>query len=326
MRYFSYRSEQVKNALIAYHGGLSLENCAICFNINAMSLYRIICTFGKSSIPEVFHRAQMALPENGQTDEKHSKCMGENGYIPLITSGHAIWHIDYVESLDEEVLEASYKNFADQTKAIDPDYEPITMTHDGYQSTINALRRIFKKTAFLICWIHACRSLAKLLNPFSKEEGEDLSNSLFDALKRYHGKISLQRISLRSWFSALLRRYKNILPNGLFESLKKWINRRKPYFYASMDHPLSLSFSSSIDHICNHLDRKLFNMKYFHRPGARRDIFLKGFALIHCFIPYQRFAKNAHQSPAQVEGAIMPHPDWFVSLLILTSGGYHKIR
>ena len=67
-------------------------------------------------------------------------------------------------------------------------------------------------------------------------------------------------------------------------------------------------------------------MKYFHCLEARRDLFLKGFALIDNFIPYQRFAKNKFRSPAQVEGAVLPHPDWFVSLLILTSGGYHKIR
>jgi hypothetical protein len=65
-------------------------------------------------------------------------------------------------------------------------------------------------------------------------------------------------------------------------------------------------------------------MKHFHHPSTRKDLFIKGFALIHCFIPYQKFARNAYKCPAQVEGAILPHPDWFISLLIFTSGGYKK--
>ncbi len=325
IRYFSYRSEQVKKALIAYHGGLSLENCTICFNIKAMALYRIICTFGKYSLPSIFYKAGLTLPKNAQVDEKHTKCMGDKGYIPMLTCGHTIWHIDYVESLDNDTLESSYRKFSEETKVLDADYSPETITHDGFRSTINAMRNIFKKTAFLICWIHSCWSIAKLLKPFSKEEGEQLSEKLFDALNKYHSKISLQCLSLRSWFSALLRKYKKILPEDLYESLKKWIKRRKPYFYTSMDYPLHLSFSFSLDHICNHLDRKLFNMKYFHCHESRKDRFLKGFALVHCLIPYQRFAKNAHKSPVQVDGAKLPHVDWFVSLSILTSGGYHKM-
>ena len=325
MRYFRHDTENVKNALIAYHGGLSLENCAICFNISAMSLYRIICAFGKYSIPDILNTVGIALPKNCQVDEKHTKCLGEKAYIPLLTSGHAIWHIDYVESLDDDVLEGSYRKFADQTKVIEAEYTPQTITHDGYKSTINALRRIFKKTAFLICWIHSCWSLAKLIKPFSKEEGEDLSLALFEKLKQCYRQTSLKCISLKNWFTALLRSYKNILPDDLHEKLKRWIKWRKPYFYASMDYPFPLSFSFSIDHICNHFDRKLFMMKHFHHPQARIGLFLNGLALIHTFIPYQRFAKNAHQSPAQVEGGNSPHPDWFISLSMLTFGSYHKM-
>lgn len=326
MPYFSSRTEQVKNALIAYHGGLSFENCALCFNISGIALYRLICTFGKYSIPDILHKTGIPLPKNVQADEKHTQCLDEKGYIPLLTCGHAIWHIDYVDSLDDKILEDSYRKFSEETKVIDADYTPKTITHDGFQSTINALSHIFKKATFLICWLHACWSLAKLLHSFSKEAGAYLSWKLFQILKKYNKKDSLQCISLKNWFTALLRNYKDVLPNDLYESLKKWIKRRKPYFYAGMSYPLGFNLSYTIDHICNHLDRKLFMMKDFHHPNARRDLFLKGFALIHCFIPYQRFAKNAHKCPVQVEGGVLPHPEWFISLLMLTAGGYHKIQ
>jgi hypothetical protein len=109
MRYLSYRTEQVRDALIAYHGGLSFENCAICFNIATISLYRIICAFGKYSLSHILTKAAVPLPKHVQVDEKHTKCLGEKGYIPIVSSGHAIWHIDYVDYVDENVLEASYQ-------------------------------------------------------------------------------------------------------------------------------------------------------------------------------------------------------------------------
>ncbi len=144
-------------------------------------------------------------------------------------------------------------------------------------------------------------------------------------LKQCHSKPSLQNISLCNRLLGMLRHYNHILPAAVWQSLKDWVTRKRSYFYSSMDYSASLSFSYPIDHICNHLDRKLFMMKDFHHPKARKDLFIKGFALIHNFIPYQRFARNALLSPAQVEKAILPHPDWFISLLMLTSEGYHRI-
>ena len=123
----------------------------------------------------------------------------------------------------------------------------------------------------------------------------------------------------------MLRKYEKILPPERYKALKKWIDKKKLFFYNSMDFPLKLSFSFSIDHICNHLNRKLFMMKHFHHKEADKPSFLRGFALIHNFIHYQHFARNANKSPAEVEGAVLPHSDWFVSLLMLvTAGGYCK--
>lgn len=325
MRYFGCRTKQSQKALLAYHGGLSLENCAISFNISPMSLYRIICAFGKYSTEKVLAHAGISLPEYIQVDEKHTKCLGKKGYIPIISSGHIIWHIDYVNSVEEDTLETSYKKFDVETKKIEPSYTPRAVTHDGFKATTNALGHIFKKaTSNLICWLHACWSLVKILEPFSKEEANNISYWLLYILKECHQKVSLRRISLKNRFIALLKRYKEILPANIFENLKSWVNRKKPYLYTSMDFPSTQCFSYSIDHICNHLDRKLFMMKYFHHYSSRKDLFVKGYALIHCFVPYQRFARNAYLSPVQVEGASLPHKDWFISLSILTSGGYKK--
>jgi hypothetical protein len=37
--------------------------------------------------------AEVPLPKHAQVDEKHTKCLGAKGYIPIVSSGHAFWHI-----------------------------------------------------------------------------------------------------------------------------------------------------------------------------------------------------------------------------------------
>lgn len=327
IRYFRHRADRVKNALIAYHGGLSFENCSICFDISGMSLYRFICSLGKYPLSHVLYESGLQLPENIWADEKHSKCKGQKGYIPLVSSGHTTWHIDYVESVDDETLHQSYQQFAQETRQIDPDYEPKTINHDGFQSTINALKRCFSGASFLLCWLHAFKSLARLLKILPEDVVFQITANLRQILKRSHSVGLRSVLSLRSSLSQFYWRYVAVLvPANLFDPLKNWIDSRRATFSESMKYPVPLSYGYPIDHICNHLDRKLFMMKHFHHPDADRVSFLKGFALIHNFIPYQRFARNARKCPAEVDGAILPHPDWFVSLLILTAGGYHKIR
>ena len=46
LRYRQMRPEVARDALVATHGGLSLELCAVLYHISPMALYRLVCTFG----------------------------------------------------------------------------------------------------------------------------------------------------------------------------------------------------------------------------------------------------------------------------------------
>jgi len=47
LRYRQMRPAVARDALLATHGGLSLERCAILYHISAMALYRLICALGQ---------------------------------------------------------------------------------------------------------------------------------------------------------------------------------------------------------------------------------------------------------------------------------------
>src|SRR5438132_8370511 len=46
LRYRQMHPEDARNALLATHGGLSLERCAVLCPLSPMALYRLVCAFG----------------------------------------------------------------------------------------------------------------------------------------------------------------------------------------------------------------------------------------------------------------------------------------
>ena len=50
LRYRQIRPEVARDALLATHGGLSLELCAVIGHISPMALYRLVCALGHQSL------------------------------------------------------------------------------------------------------------------------------------------------------------------------------------------------------------------------------------------------------------------------------------
>ena len=82
-----------RQALIATHGGLSLEWSATIGNISPMALYRVICAFGQHRPVTVLTRCGLLLPVYILADEKHSRCLTDKVSLPTIVSGRVIWHL-----------------------------------------------------------------------------------------------------------------------------------------------------------------------------------------------------------------------------------------
>src|SRR5262249_33468040 len=70
--YRQMRPEVARDALLATHGGLSLEWCATICHISPMALYRLICAFGHHSLVTVLTPCGLPLPVFFLAREKHS--------------------------------------------------------------------------------------------------------------------------------------------------------------------------------------------------------------------------------------------------------------
>src|SRR5256714_5331649 len=111
LRYRTMRPEVARDALLATHGGLSLERCAVIGHISPMAVYRLVCSFGHQALVPVLSRCGLPLPRYLLADEKHSKCLTDKVYLPTIVSGRVLWHLGDSASKSAAAFPPSYGGF-----------------------------------------------------------------------------------------------------------------------------------------------------------------------------------------------------------------------
>src|SRR6266446_4514011 len=159
LRYRKMRPEVARDALLATHGGLSLEWCAVICHISPMALYRLICALGKQSLVAVLTRCALSLPVYLLADEKHSKCLTERVYLPTIVSGRVIWHLGYSDSKSAAAFTESYGAYQRAALQQKASYQVRGALTDGFDSTTRSMKTLFPGARLGHCLRHALNKL-----------------------------------------------------------------------------------------------------------------------------------------------------------------------
>jgi transposase len=159
LRYRQMRPEVARDALLATHGGLSLELCAVLYHISPMALYRVVCALGHQGLVTVLTRCGLALPVYFLADEKHSRCLTEKVYLPTIVSGRVLWHLGYTEEASAAAFTESYGEFQRAASQQEPSYRVKGVLIDGFDSTAKSMRTLFPRARLGNCLRHAINKL-----------------------------------------------------------------------------------------------------------------------------------------------------------------------
>src|SRR5262247_692385 len=163
IRYRSMRPDVARNALLATHGGLSLELCAVMHHVSPMALYRLVCALGHQSLVAMLTRCGLPLPVYFLADEKHSTCLAAKVYLPTVVRGRVIWHLGYTEEASAAAFAESYGVFQRAAAQQAPTYRVRGILTDGFDSTVKSLRTLFPGARLGNCLRHAINKLpAKL--------------------------------------------------------------------------------------------------------------------------------------------------------------------
>ena len=322
LRYRQMRPEMARDALLATHGGLSLEWCATICHLSPMALYRLICALGQHRLVTVLVKCHLPLPRYLLADEKHSKCLTDRVYLPTIVSGRVLWHLGYSDSKSAGAFTESYGVFQRAALQHEPSYQVRGALTDGFDSTTKSMRTLFPRARLGLCLRHALNKLPDKLSGVSASVRQGLRSTFHVLLHRCRQRKSLRVAAL----GQRLRRFVDHLTATVGEEhgerVRNWFQEKKAGWYAVLADPQMSAMSTVLDQAHNAIDRKLFAMKGFHHPGGSQAAFLTGLAHLYNLIPYQRRALNAGMCGVEVEGGRLPTSDWMLNLQILTSGGY----
>jgi hypothetical protein len=322
LRYRQMRPEVARNALLATHGGLSLELCAVIGDISPMALYRLICALGHQTLVAMLTRCGLPLPVYFLADEKHSRCLTDKVYLPTIVCGRVLWHLGYTEEASAAALTQSYQEFQRAASQQEPSYRVKGVLIDGFDSTSKSMRTLFPGARLGNCLRHALNKLPGKLVAIASPVRKALRAQFHTLLYRARQRKGLRVFAL----GQKLRRFADHVAtmagaaNG--QRVRQWFQDKKAGWYAVLEDPQMPATSTLLDQAHNAIDRKLFMMKGFHHPGGSQEAFLTGLAHLYNLIPYQRRAQHAGQCGVEVEGGRVPTRDWFLNVQILTSGGF----
>jgi hypothetical protein len=325
--HFILRSRQMqpkvaRDALLATHGGLSLELCAVLYHISPMALYRLVCAFGHHSRVTVLTRCGLPLPVYFLADEKHSHYLTEKVYLPTIVCGRVIWHLGYTEEASAAAFTQSYQEFQRMASQQEPSYQVKGVLIDGFDSTSKSMRMLFPRARLGNCLRHALNKLPGKLTAIPSSVRKTLRSQFHTLLYRARQRKGLRVFAL----GQRLRRFADHvattagIANGA--RVRRWFQDKKAGWYAVLEDPQMPVTSTLLDQAHNAIDRKLFMMKGFHHSHGSQQAFRTGLAHLYNLVPYQRRAQHAGQCGVEVEGGTVPTRDWFLNLQILTSGGF----
>jgi hypothetical protein len=324
LRYRQMRPDIARDALLATHGGLSLELCAVLYHLSPMALYRLICALGHQSLVTVLTRCGLPLPVYILVDEKHSRCLTEKVYLPTIVRGRVLWHLGYTEEVSAAALTQSYGAFQRVAFQQEPSYRVRGVLTDGFDSTTKSMRTLLPGARLGFCLRHALLKLPKKLVAIASPVRQSLRAQFHTLLYRVRQRKSLRVVALGQRLRHFADHVTTTAGTANGERVRRWFQDKKVGWYAVLADPQMPVTSTLLDQAHNAIERKLFAMKGFHHPGGSQELFLTGLAHLYNLIPYQRRAQHAGQCGVEVEGGRVPTQDWFLNLQILTSGGFRR--
>jgi hypothetical protein len=322
LRYRSMRPEVARDVLLATHGGLSLELCAVIGHISPMALYRLVCAFGHQSLVAVLTRCGLPLPVYFLADEKHSHCLTDKVYLPTIVHGRVLWHLGYAEHASAAAFTESYAAFQRAASQQEPSYRVRGILTDGFDSTLKSMRTLFPGARLGNCLRHALIKLPKKLAGIASPVRTTLRSQFHTLLYRARQRKSLRVFALGQRLRHFVEHVTTTAGAGNGKRVRRWFQDKKAGWYAVLADPQMPVTSTLLDQAHNAIERKLFAMKGFHHSKGSQQAFLTGLAHLYNLVPYQRRAQHAGQCGVEVEGGRVPTADWFLNLQILTSGGF----
>jgi hypothetical protein len=200
-----------------------------------------------------------------------------------------VWHLDYVDHVDEETLYASFDHFVQRIS-----FQVLGVTKDKWQPSTTALKRVFHALWIAFCHRHELKKFRQALSKY-----QDETRCSAAELKRLYCKVKTVLDTSES--SVVLKLKLNAFEEEAFqhpilrERLEELNANAVRYTAHHKRHGLTKT-TSIVDNFLKLVKRKLRQVESFRDQDCTRTFF-RAMATVRNFVPFLSGAKNAHQSP-----------------------------
>jgi hypothetical protein len=217
------RPDVARDALLATHGGLSLERCVVLYDISPMAVYRLVCALGQQSLVTVLTRCGLLLPPYFIADAKYSRCLTDKVYLPTIVSGRVIWHLGYTVEASAAAFTQSYREFQRAAYQHEPTYRVRGILTDGFDCTTSSMRTLFPGARLGFCLRHTLNTLPKKLTTIALPVRQSIRARFHALLSRARPRAVARGQRLRHYADHVA--HKAGVANG--EHVQRWFHEKK---------------------------------------------------------------------------------------------------
>lgn len=321
MPYMMAPVAEVEKALLLMRFHVPCWALAYVFGRDAMYWYRLQQGLGRFSVVGTTVKTPECLPQDLVADEKHSRLEGEKIYIAMTAGEGCILGASVTDSASEVALTHAYGVFAEEARALDPDYAPETVNTDGWPATQGAWKVLFPTITVILCFLHAFLKIRDRATQALAECFEQVSQKVWRAYRAPSKAAFAQRLRrLREWAEVKL-------PDSPMKGHTLDLCDKRAQFSRCYDHDRAHRTSNLVDRLMKFLDRACFNAQYFHGTLASAEQRVRALALLWNFCPSSPGTVNKHHGqrcPAERLNGKRYADNWLENLLV--SGSMNGLR
>lgn len=307
----------VEKSLFLRRFGVPFWGLTYVFGRDDMYWQRLVTQLGRYDLVGTTVKDPALLPDHLLADEKFTSMNGERMFVATTVGDDVVLGVTTSPSAQTADLTVAYGEFKVEATRLNPDYQPQTVNTDGWYQTRLAWLALFPTIVVIRCFLHA----------FLRIRDRCKSSPLFPQIRYLIWRI-YQAKSQSAYYTAFKVFLDFAQVNLKGEALKAVLKFRKKRaeLLRALRYPSGHRTSVMLERHMQPLTRCLYMARDFHGHRNTAHLLVRGWALLHNFLPYCPRARarsdSPYASPFHKLNGKQYMQCWLQNLLVATSCQY----
>jgi hypothetical protein len=322
--YMTGLTDEVEKAMFLRRFGVPFWGLTYVFGRNDMYWQRLVTQLGRYDLVGTTVKDPDLLPEHLLADEKFTSLNGERLFVATTVGDDVILGAASSPSAQTDDLTVAYGEFKTEAQRLNPDYAPQTVNNDGWKQTRQAWLSLFPVIVVIRCFLHA----------FLRIRERCKSSPRFPQVRHLVWRI-YQAKSQSAYYTAF-KVFLDFAEHNLTGEALKAVQRfktKRAELLRPLRYPLAHRTSVMLERHMQPMTRCLYLARDFHGHRNTAHLLVRGWALLHNFLPYCPRARARSGLPAVSPfhrlNQKLYRDCWLQNLLVATSRQheyFHQFR